>query len=240
MQLPSFHMTASPFLHAPHSIDPLYMGATFYPHCKLSYLHLQTLHRRPHCLPAACISPYRSLIYCGHPIIRPNCYGLDSTVSTTVYVFMLLFLLPILESLACMQYKSAWREYPSQVPSLTESPFCQWNKRNMCNKKCRVFSFDVSFPEWKKNLVRKISGEKSRYISQLDIWRAAEMWNFSPRSERRSRCPFIFLTYMNTIDLSIIASKFLKKVFHHFLSGISLSDFQSHGYHCLHTFMYHS
>ena len=28
MQLP-FHMTASPFLHAPHSIDPLYMGANY-------------------------------------------------------------------------------------------------------------------------------------------------------------------------------------------------------------------
>ena len=138
--------------------------------CKLSYLHLQTLHRRSHCLSAACISPYRSLIYCGHPIIRPNCYGLDSTVSTTVYVFMLLFLLPILETLACMQYnKSAWREYPSQVPSLTESPFCQWNKRNMCNKKCRVFSFDVSFPEWKKNLVRKISGEVPVHIASRHL-----------------------------------------------------------------------
>ena len=74
-------------------------------------------------------------------------------------------------------------------------------------------SFRSMFPSQneKKSGEGKISGEMSRYISQLDIWRAAEMWNFSPRSERRSRCPFIFLTYMNTIDLSIIALKFEKK-----------------------------
>ena len=51
MQLPSFHMTASPFLHAPHSIDPLYMGANY-----------PTFIYRPHT-----VGPIACLLHAYHP-----------------------------------------------------------------------------------------------------------------------------------------------------------------------------